>query len=205
MSLPLVTPTDCEHLARVLTRAFYDDPVVEWVYRERRREHGAGRFFDWSLRRLIPQDVSWTTDGREGAALWALPDRWRETPGELLRLLAGTATAVGLRAPTVLRGLDKVEKAHPHERHLYLAVLGVEPSRQGEGLGSRLLQPGLELCDREGIPAFLETAKERNVTFYSRHGFRVTEEIRLPKGPPVWLMWRDPAGATSAGEPSANR
>ena len=99
----------------------------------------------------------------------------------------------------MLRGLDSVEKAHPRERHLYLAVLGVEPSRQGEGLGSRLIRPGLELCDREGIPAYLETAKERNIGFYSRHGFRVTDELRLPKGPPVWLMWRDPAGAPSAG------
>ena len=87
----------------------------------------------------------------------------------------------GLRAPPVLAGSTSVEKAHPRERHLYLAVLGVEPSRQGEGLGSELLPPGLELCDREGIPAYLETAKERNVSFYSRHGFRVTDELRLPK------------------------
>ena len=26
----------------------------------------------------------------------------------------------------------------------------------------------------------------------SRHGFEVTEEVQLPGGPPVWLMWRDP-------------
>ena len=198
MSLERVTPADRATLARVLARAFDDDPVVRWVYGERRREHGATRFFDWSLRRLTPQDVSWTTKGRDGAALWALPDRWHETTGELVRLLAATATAVGLRAPVVLRGLDQVEKAHPRERHLYLAVLGVEPSRQGEGLGSQLIRPGLELCDREGIPAYLETAKERNIGFYSRHGFRVTDELRLPKGPPVWLMWRDAAGTSPA-------
>jgi len=30
------------------------------------------------------------------------------------------------------------------------------------------------------------------VDFYARHGFRVIEEVRMPGGPPVWLMWRDP-------------
>ena len=59
--------------------------------------------------------------------------------------------------------------------------------------GTALIRPGLELCDREGLPAYLETGKERNLAFYGRHGFRVTDEVRLPKGPPVWFMWRDPA------------
>jgi hypothetical protein len=42
------------------------------------------------------------------------------------------------------------------------------------------------------VPAYLETGTERNVAFYTRHGFKVIEELHLPKGPPVWLMWRDP-------------
>ena len=71
-------------------------------------------------------------------------------------------------------------------------MLGTEPSRQGEGLGSAVMQPVLEECDRLEIPAYLETGTERNVAFYTRHGFHVSDEFRLPKGPPIWLMWRDP-------------
>ena len=57
-----------------------------------------------------------------------------------------------------------------------------------------LLRPGLELCDREGLAAYLESSKESNLAFYGRFGFRVTDEVRMPGGgPPVWLMWRDPA------------
>ena len=79
-------------------------------------------------------------------------------------------------------------------RHLYLAVLGTEPAAPGPGrrVGA-VLAPGLELCDREGLPAYLESSKESNVGFYARFGFRVTEEVRMPRGgPTVWLMWRDP-------------
>ena len=201
MAVRLATDEDRDALAAVLARAFADDPVVRWVYgppapdhRRPRQERREQRFFNWVLRRLTPQDVTWTTSGREGAALWALPGQWRESPREALTLTALTAPAVGLRAPRVLRGLGQVESRHPATHHLYLAVLGVDPVRQGAGLGSELLRPGLELCDRDGIPAYLETAKERNIAFYARHGFRVTGEMTLPKGPPIWFMWRDPAG-----------
>ena len=51
----------------------------------------------------------------------------------------------------------------------------------------------LGLCDRDGVPASLESSKERNVPFYRQHGFEVTKELRLPKGGrSLWLMWRDP-------------
>jgi GNAT superfamily N-acetyltransferase len=185
---------DVDRLAVVLARAFHDDPVTRWVYAsERRRPFWATRFFAWQLRRLIPQDVTWTTaDGDGGAALWALPGRWREDARDTLSLLRLTLPGVLPRMPRILRGLGQVEVRHPVERHLYLAVLGVDPDQQGTGVGSRLIQPGLDLCDRERLPAYLETGKEANLAFYGRHGFHVLDRLELPKGPPVWFLWREP-------------
>jgi GNAT superfamily N-acetyltransferase len=185
---------DVDRLAVVLARAFHDDPVTRWVYAsERRRPFWATRFFAWQLRRLIPQDVTWTTaDGDGGAALWALPGRWREDARDTLSLLRLTLPGVLPRMPRILRGLGQVEVRHPAERHLYLAVLGVDPDRQGTGVGSRLIRPGLDLCDRERLPAYLETGKEANLAFYGRHGFHVLDRLELPKGPPVWFLWREP-------------
>jgi GNAT superfamily N-acetyltransferase len=194
MSVRPARAEDIGPLATCLARAFDDDPVTAWVYpNARSRAKWSGRFFQWQLRRLLPQDVTWTTDDREGAAIWALPGRWREGPADMVRLLRATLLGIVPSLPRVLRGLGQVEARHPDDRHLYLAVLGVEPARQGDGIGSALIRPGLDLCDREGLPAYLETGKERNVAFYARHGFRVTEELDLPNGPRVWLMWRDPA------------
>lgn len=189
---------DVDAVAGALARAFHDDPVTGWIYpNAATRPKWAGRFFRWELQRLLSHDVAWTTEDRAGAALWALPGQWRETPRETLQLFRATLLGVVPRLPRVLRGLTQVEQRHPDERHLYLAVLGVDPERQGEGIGSRLLQPGLELCDREGLPAYLETGTERNVAFYARHGFHVLDQLHLPKGPPVWFLWREPRGVTS--------
>lgn len=71
-------------------------------------------------------------------------------------------------------------------------MLGTDPPAQGRGIGSAVLRGVLDQCDEDGVGAFLESSKESNIAYYSRHGFRVTEEVRLIRGPSMWRMWRDP-------------
>lgn len=186
-------PADRVRVADLLVRAFADDALVRWVYdRAQLRARASRRFFRWSLDRMLPDDAVWTADDFAGAALWALPGNGVPTLREQVALVAGTALTIR-RPLTKAFALDRVERAHPREPHLYLAVLGVEPARQGQGLGSALLRPGLALADEERWPAFLETVTPRNLDFYGRHGFAVIDELALPGGgPPVWQMWREP-------------
>jgi ribosomal protein S18 acetylase RimI-like enzyme len=187
------TPADIPAMADMLARAFHEDPIVNWVFEdEDKRPKYTRRFFAGRARVLIGQREIYTVDGTAAAAMWARPDEWRDPPLKALRELAILVPGVGLRAGRVIRGLVQVESRHPKPPHWYLAVLGTDPSRQGEGLATRLLGGVLEDCDRDEVPAYLETGTERNVAFYNRHGFKVTEELQLPKGPPVWLMWREP-------------
>jgi ribosomal protein S18 acetylase RimI-like enzyme len=180
-------------MARSLARAFEDDPVMSWLFPApaTRVSHNED-FFRLRLRDLLEQEEVWTTDDHAGAALWTLPDRWRTSPRELLRWLPVMGRNLGRRTPLALCGLAQVERLHPPEPHMYLAVLGTDPARQGEGIGGKLMVPVLEECDRDGVAAYLESSKERNIAFYSRFGFRVTDELDLPRGPRVWGMWRDP-------------
>jgi len=60
--------------------------------------------------------------------------------------------------------------------HWYLLILGVDPPRQGQGVGGSLIEPILRRADAEGRQFYLETMKPRNVTFYGKHGFDVVLE-----------------------------
>jgi ribosomal protein S18 acetylase RimI-like enzyme len=185
-------PGDVHELSAALARAFDDDPVMRWAFpRARLRAGLVRRFFKLRMRRLLGHDEIYTVR-RVGGALWAPPGRWRVSAREQLELLVRLAENLGPHTPRVLRGLHEIEEHHPSDPHFYLAVLGVDPPVQGRGMGSALMGPVLRACDGDGVPAYLESSKERNVDFYSRHGFRVIEELSLPAGPPVWLMWREP-------------
>jgi GNAT superfamily N-acetyltransferase len=125
-----------------------------------------------------------------GGALWLPPGKWKLGALEQLRLLRGMALATRSVLPRTMRLFNFLEERHPH---YYLPVIGVEPAAQGRGVGSALLVPVLERCDREGMPAYLEASSERIRVLCLRHGFEVVEELRLPDdGPPIWRMWREP-------------
>ena len=183
-------------LAQVLARAFLDDPVARWACApERLRPRVLERFHATRMRHMLDHEEVWTDEQLRCAALWAPPERWRTTArqdAELARCLLHIRLIP--RLPLVVSGVLGIERQHPRDRppHWYLAVLGTDPDAQGQGLGSAVLQPVLERCDSNGVGAFLESSKKRNIDFYARHGFRVLEEYRLLRGPLVWLMWRDP-------------
>lgn len=188
------TAADVDAVATTLARAFEADPFMEFVFPERRRLERLTRFFTTEITSVyLRHDEAWTTDDRLGAALWAPPDKWRRSTREILRSVPKTLRILGTRVGPALRALGTIEHAHPPGPHYYLAGLGTDPDHQGTGVGSAVLTPVLDRCDREGLGAYLESSKEKNVPFYNRHGFEVTRELRLPGGgPSVWLMWREP-------------
>jgi ribosomal protein S18 acetylase RimI-like enzyme len=184
-------------LAGMLARAFAEDPVAMWAFpREGLRERALARFHGTRMRQLLVEEEVWMSADGACAALWAPPGRWRQTPGEEAQIARCFVHPRLLpRLPLVTLGWHGMERKHPRgPAHWYLAVLGTDPASQGQGLGSAVLRPVLERCDAEGVGAYLESSKERNIDFYARHGFRVLSELRLLRGPKVWPMWRDPRG-----------
>ena len=190
------TKGDVPALTAALARAFDDDPLVNWMVAQDKRR--ARRVFDameLTLKKMsMPHDEVYTTDGIDGGALWAPPGKWKLGILQQLMLMPDMLRiATYKRLPKVMGGINAIEKKHPHQPHFYLFVLGVDTEKQGRGIGGQLMQPVLERCDREGIPAYLESSKEKNVPLYERNGFKVTEVFNVPNGgPPLWLMWRDP-------------
>jgi predicted N-acetyltransferase YhbS len=92
-----------------------------------------------------------------------------------------------------MRLLREMDKRHPKEPHLYLALIGVDPASQGKGIGNTLIRPRLDECDATGIPVYLETQKPENLPYYERFGFTVRDAIIYKGCPTLWSMWREPS------------
>src|SRR5438270_334685 len=86
------------------------------------------------------------------------------------------------------RGLRLTDRFR--EPHWYLQAIGTDPARQGKGYGGVVMRHQLTFVDAAGLPAYLESSKEKNIPIYASFGFEVTGEIRLPGGPILYPMWR---------------
>ena len=98
----------------------------------------------------------------------------------------------GPDAPRFLEFTKLFDDHHPHGSYWYLQFMGVAPGRQGQGIGSQLMAPVLERCDREGARAYLDATNERNKRLYERHGFKAEDPFAARGAPPLWPMWREP-------------
>ena len=200
LARPLATGSDHAEVIAILARAFWDDPLFDFLtdgnllteYRVLPHVfRSAMTDFRSNSVALFVAEVS----GRlRSFAGWLGPGTFPRSRGEqvvrdaraarlLLRLRHRRAAAALLR---------EVERRHPTEPHWYLALLGTDPGAQGRGLGTTVLTPVLERCDTDGIPAYTETQKEENVAWYGRRGFEVIDDLRLPGTPPIWRLWREP-------------
>lgn len=182
--------------ARLLAAAFDDDPMFEWMLRASSRRK---RWITWIMRTMI--DVcdpifAWDSEGVLGGVLATVPPGgW---PPPFFRS-AGAYVSAGLFPwPTrrlIVDGLVRIQGAmnrtHPKAPHWYIAVLGVEPRLQGKGAGRELLSHALSRADEDGVPAYLETTRPKNLAYYRGFGFEIVEEMKFPNdAPPLWTMQR---------------
>lgn len=192
---PADSQEELEAAAEALALAFADDPC--WAHLlpdDATRAEKLLVYFTREIETQVPKYREvWVTEDGAGAAVWAPPGRWRVPIGVVLREALPLTGVFRSRTPLALRTLMRIEKHHPKSPgHWYLQYLGVEPKRQGKGLGGALLAPVLVRCDAERVPAHLEASSERNRLLYERHGFALTETFHMPrKGPPIRDMWRE--------------
>ncbi|MEV8531072.1 GNAT family N-acetyltransferase [Streptomyces sp. NPDC051211] len=186
-------PSDRDAVARLLDEAFQNDPVSSWVFPDpahRRAVHGKflGVFVDVALEQ---GRIDYAADG-SCAALWLrIPAGEPEGGDEIPAKMRAVADPDNERCELVGRLTGEV---HPTaEEHEYLLMIAVAPDRQGEGLGTELMRPVLERCDRDGVPAYLEASSGRSRGLYERLGWEFTgTAVQLPDGPLMWPMWRKP-------------
>jgi ribosomal protein S18 acetylase RimI-like enzyme len=187
---PIVTAptTNEDRTIATLAMAFTTDPVARWTWPDPltylanfaafARAFGGAAFTYRTA--LVAGDYA-------GAALW-LPPGVEPDSDAMAALLE--ATVPEARLGEMYAFLEQMGQFHPTEPHWYLPMLGVDPCLQGKGYGSALLRHALEHCDRDGLPAYLESSNPRNVPLYERHGFEVIGVIQTGASPTMHAMLR---------------
>jgi GNAT superfamily N-acetyltransferase len=179
-------------VAAMLSRAFADDPAMSYIF----PDHAArARKMPGLFRLLFDEDAGGMrllTAGGAAATLWRGPGQTRTTYWHMLRQALPMIGTFGTALGRALAVSNAIDLHFPHGRYWYLHIAGCDPAAQGRGLGGAAVRAGLERVAGSGLPAYLETATERNLGFYQALGFAVTAEWRVATdGPRFWSMWRE--------------
>lgn len=177
-------------VSALITLAFAGDPMARWSLRDPQTYLAV-------MPKLIhafgdaayDSDSTDVSDGFGGAAMWLPPgvEPDIETLDRLIRENADPAILLDVEAI-----FDAMGRYHPETPHWYLPLIGVDPARQGQGIGDTLMRHALARCDRDGVAAYLESSNPRNIPLYRRHGFEILGTIQVGSSPVLTPMLRPP-------------
>jgi GNAT superfamily N-acetyltransferase len=163
---------DHSKLVQILADAFWDDPMFSELFYGRNKRKQISGLFEYLIKRnaLIGGDLY--TDGKTYAALL---DKRLPVPFHKQLLLLFEMITLSFKLPikslNQLTAYQKITFDHaPKGAHYYLTIIGVAPSAQGTGIGSKVLTtihdnlpPGLTIA--------LDTENEKNVPYYEKFGY----------------------------------
>jgi ribosomal protein S18 acetylase RimI-like enzyme len=189
-TIKIATPSDEAPVIDVLSLAFSTDPAARWTWPD---PHGYLVNFPRLVKafgdKAFTHGSAYYLDQYQGAALWLPPDVHpdEDAMNKLVRDSVSEKIQKDISAI-----FEQMGRYHPTEPHWFLPLIGVDPSRQGKGHGSTLMQHAVIACDRDRKLAYLESSNPRNISLYERHGFEVLGTIQAGTSPTIFPMLRRP-------------
>ncbi|WP_293676382.1 N-acetyltransferase [uncultured Phenylobacterium sp.] len=195
MSPPEVRVAEASEQDAVLNTlmlAFASDPCLRYLLDTPEALFAGFRRFAMAMGGAgLAQGTAWLAEDGAAAALW-LPPGVESDQAAMLAVIGELARPEKL--PVLGEVGETMAAYHPDEPHWYLAMIGVDPARQGRGLGSAILKQSLRRCDEDGVMAYLESSNPKNVPLYERYGFEVMGFVQPGDFPGIYPMIRRPGG-----------
>lgn len=196
-----------DQLAETLASAFSNDPAMSFMVGDDAKEEYEERLrplYFWCIREILskPNDKAflYVTHDKMSAALWLRHDAIDPNRFSALLSLVALYSCYRQRLPVAHKVFTAMANQRPQGAYMYLWILGTHQDYQSEGRGSRVMLDVLNICDSEGLPAYLESSNPRNQSHFKRFGFEIVGPITgLPDGcPPIKRMLRKPRHVDNA-------
>ena len=173
------TLNDRELVAGILIRSFVDNKSVNYIIKQdEKREQRLKHLMEYSFDICNLFGDVFISDDRKACALIVIPDRKKVTVKSILLDIKMALSVTGLsNIKKAISRESAIKKIHPAGPLYYLWFIGVEPSQQGNGIGSKLLNEIIYKGLSENRTICLETSTLKNIPWYEKHGFKIYREL----------------------------
>ncbi len=168
-----------ENIVDILTRSFLDNKSVNYaIKQDARREQRIKKLMEYSFDICSLFGDVFISEDKKGCALVVMPDKKKTTLKSVLLNIKLVFAAIGIaNVKKAMKREAAIGKIHPEEALYYLWFIGVHPSEQGKGVGSRLLTEVIQEGRNKKRTVCLETSTLKNIPWYEKHGFKIYREL----------------------------
>ena len=203
-TLPTVVslqPEQINEACQILTKAFFNLPVYEWIFPNiNHRKRVLPWFFGSWVRYCLNNGEVITTPDLEGVGGCVNPKSMRDPRRRTIEIRRWhqAPLRMGLRsfwrARNFVKHLGVLRNQHaPPHPYIHVVFIGVDPSCRRIGVAKALYDFFIENVNRDGLPCYAETYIEKNLKIFSKFGFEVVHESEIPGlGIPIWSIIRWP-------------
>ncbi len=181
--------------AGVFARGMRDNPLnmAAWQVDDNACQKILASFYDAVGPKLFNRSVmlgAFQAETLVGVCIIHPPGQCQPNTAEKLQVLLTVLLSGNLMAiPRLLQWGGAWSQHDPQAPHWHIGGLVVDPAFQGQGIGGQLMAAFCERVDECNGTAYLETDKQKNVSFYQKYGFQVSAESQV-LGIPNWFMVR---------------
>ncbi|MDF2543755.1 MAG: family N-acetyltransferase [Herbinix sp.] len=176
---------DIDKSADIIAKAFYDYPMFQHILADKLNHKNIKLFLKFLISYSILYGEAYASSSEmEGIILYTDYKRYKFSLVRSIRSGIIPLMKIGSEAGKRFNEFDRftleTHKRKMKVNHQYIILLGVDPSKQGQGYGRKLMLEVLKVAEEKGQSCYLETHGEKNVSLYKKLGFKVVSEDILP-------------------------
>lgn len=173
--------------AKVMAAAFTDDASIRYLLGGECEGKNDWKYFLCVLKAIYGKCVMLSSNEQINSLLILFPPQLKAVPTIPFMLNGGIdlcryfGVSLYLRSLNYENNCQVIKSRYATPDTWYCMCFVVKPQLQGQGVGSRLIRPTLDIFEGNNIPLYLETHKKTNVEIYKHYGFNVVDCNPIPK------------------------
>lgn len=170
---------DKDLIVDILVKSFADNKSVNYIVKQdAKKSERLKRLMGYSFDVCYLYGEIFLSEDKKGCALMLLPDKKKTSLRSIGLGARLVLSVIGLlNIKKALSRKSRINKIHPKTPFYYLWFIGVEPSKQNNGIGTKLLREVVHQGISQGRPIYLETSTEKNVPWYEKFGFATYSKL----------------------------
>ncbi|OOM73653.1 hypothetical protein CLPUN_44070 [Clostridium puniceum] len=181
-----VQKKDLEKCADVATAALLNDPSSKYLLKHNLTYQKLYKYFLTIYRAMYKHSYIFApSESIEGVLALTSPQNMSPSSVDyisagILKLQFTIDIGILFRSIKYKSNCERIQQMISTNNAWYVFQFAITPKKQGLGLGSKLMKPFLNYLDKNQLPCYLETHKEKNVDLYTHYGFSLKSVDTLP-------------------------